>query len=73
MSDRPDPAHNADERAPHPKERSMDPHRGPGEGSSIPVTDQELDLLRRSVAAEPASMGALVEGMSAVTEIPYVC
>ena len=38
----------------------------------IPVTDQELDLLRRSVTAESASMGALVEGMSSVTEIPYV-
>ena len=38
----------------------------------IPVTDQELDLLRRSVTAEPAPMGAPVEGMSSVTEIPYV-
>ena len=38
----------------------------------IPFTDQELDLVRRSVTAEPASMGALVEGMSSVTEIAYV-
>lgn len=56
-----------------PTERSMDPawevqERDP----PLPVTDQELDLLRRSVTAEPASMGALVEGMSPVTAIPYV-